>query len=89
MERTLRVSHGGGAGAKNLIRRYILIRAYSGDAGSRRITARDDYFRSAPHTIRRKGAKRWAGYDLRTRGFYIGSEDIGVQGATWGVSFEE
>ncbi|HSL47148.1 MAG TPA: hypothetical protein VK897_27160 [Anaerolineales bacterium] len=32
-------SYEDGAGAKNLIHRYILIEAYSGGVGSRRITA--------------------------------------------------
>ena len=32
-------SHGYGAGAQNLIRRYILIGAYSSDGSLRRITA--------------------------------------------------
>jgi hypothetical protein len=50
---------------------------------------REDYFCSAHHPVRSKGAKRWVGYDLRTRGFYIHLEDTGVQGATWLACFEE
>ena len=49
-----------GDGARNLIGRYTLIEAYSGDVGSRLITCspasasrpREDYFSSAYHSIR-------------------------------------